>query len=213
MNFGQKRPKVIVFFKDAVPSEAELAALANAPQYIQLMPRNAAAILPGDKPEACDYVIGNPIPEPYANIPVFDGKAEREIKSDQREAAKDHVAEAERLRKEGEANGITLPPARDDNRPLAYPSDPDIKALHGELVVGKPTEKLGGFPSAVDEPHEPGTVTTREPDASNPGTAGLPAAGAPATPAPAPAVGGKSAPAKGAEAPAAAWGNPAPAKS
>lgn len=143
----RSRPKVLVFFADAVPTDDERELVYDLPQSVQVLTRNAAAVSPGDKPEQADYVIGA-VPKGYEDYPRFDNAAERKLKSDIKEARKAH--ETELLRNAGlaEENGVKaqFPQTTGEKPQILAVANPDLAAIHGNDTrpPGEQQPKLGG---------------------------------------------------------------------
>lgn len=197
----RSRPKVLVFFADAVPTEEERELVYDFPQSVQVLTRNAAAVSPGDKPEKADYVAGA-VPESYKDYPVFNSAAERQIRADVKEARQRH--EAELLKNAGLAaeNGVKpqFPQTTGDKPQILAAADPDLAAIHGKDTrpPGEQPPKLGGvnletapagFPGSVKPDGEGGATAGRAAGQGTGASEGTtPAPGAP-VPAPTPAWG------------------------
>jgi len=181
MQFGSKKPIVLVFFADAVPTEDEIDLAASMPGNVHAMTRNAAAVQPGEKPEKGDFVIATDndiIPSPsYDNYPRFTADAARKITSEQK---RDRKEARDKLAAGLAADGGVQPQLPQFGAPRAQVGPegggaPDLDAIHGRGP--KPAEtgdKLGGHPGTA-----PDGVTSRDGDAGGNG-------GDPGTPAPDP---------------------------
>lgn len=212
----RSRPKVLVFFADAVPTEAERELVYDFPQSVQVMTRNAAAVSSGDKPEQADYVAGA-VPESYKDYPVFNSAAERQVRAEVKEARQRH--EAELLKNAGLAadNGVKpqFPQTTGEKPQILAAADPDLAAIHGKDTrpPGEQPPKLGGVNLETAPAGFPGSV---KPDGEGGATAGRAAGegGAPADGTGAPEGGEGTTPAPGAPkpAPTPAWGKGADTK-
>lgn len=186
-DFG-RRPKVLVFFADAVPTDDEREMVYDLPRSVDVATRNAAAVQPGDKPEQADYVIGA-APKAYDAYPRFDSAAERTLRADAKQARKDHEAAMKEAAGLAANSGVKAqyPQQTGDKPQILAAADPDLAAIHGADTrpLGERPPKLGGVNLETAPQGFPGSI---KPDGEGGEGGGAPAGGegttAPATPAP-----------------------------
>lgn len=86
MNYGDKRPVVLFFVKDAVATEEEVEAI-EAITFAKVQLRNGE-VAAKDAPEKCDFVAGS-VPANYEDKPTYSQAKARAFGKAKPEAAAD----------------------------------------------------------------------------------------------------------------------------